>query len=95
MKHNRSSSYCCGVSSFLNCNAEKKILRELRIQEAMDIGADYIITTCPKCIVHYNCYLKEITSNVINNSEPSDQDPKNFPKLIDLSTFLAKYFLLI
>ncbi len=95
MKHNRSSSFCCGVSSFLDCNAKKKVLRELRIQEAMDIGADYIVTTCPKCIVHYNCYLKELATNLQNNQNIHDKDSKHLPKLIDLSTFLAKYFLLI
>ena len=101
MKHNRSSSFCCGVSAFIDCNSEKKILRELRIEEAMDIGAEYIITTCPKCIVHYNCYLKEVSTKNQNNqnlngkdSEHS-KDSKHLPKLIDLSTFLAKYFLLI
>lgn len=92
MKHNRSSSFCCGVSSFLDCNAKKKILRELRIQEAMDLGVDYIITTCPKCIVHYNCYLKELDANVQNGQ--GHHKPR-LPKLMDLSTFLAKYLLLI
>ncbi|UYP46909.1 Dihydromethanophenazine:CoB--CoM heterodisulfide reductase subunit D [Candidatus Lokiarchaeum ossiferum] len=95
MKHNRTTSLCCGVSAFLDCNAEKKVFRELRIQEAMDIGADYIVTTCPKCIVHYNCYLKEVSTNIQNSQNPNDQDSRPLPKLIDLSTFLAKYFMLI
>ncbi|TFH28069.1 MAG: (Fe-S)-binding protein, partial [Promethearchaeota archaeon] len=101
MKHNRTSSFCCGVSSFLDCNDKKKILRELRIQEAMDIGVEYIITTCPKCIVHYNCYLKELTTtrqnlqNLQSDQNLSAPDSTHFPKLLDLSTFLAKYFLLI
>lgn len=91
MKHNKEASLCCGVPLFMDCTPEKQVLRELRIKEAQDINADYIITTCPKCIVHYNCYL----NGQFQHNSDHQSNYKKVPKLIDLSTFLAQYFLLL
>ncbi|MHA1144230.1 MAG: (Fe-S)-binding protein [Candidatus Helarchaeota archaeon] len=60
MENNREQASCCGVNSWLNCNQESKALRKMRLQEAEDTGSDYLITTCPKCQVHFNCLKKEL-----------------------------------
>lgn len=81
MASNRENSWCCGVPLFLGCNSDTKLIREKRIQEAMDAGADYLVTTCPKCITHFTCYLNEL--------EKKNPD-KKFVKVLDLTTFIAK-----
>ncbi|TXT58555.1 MAG: CoB--CoM heterodisulfide reductase iron-sulfur subunit D [Promethearchaeota archaeon] len=54
MEHNKENSLCCGVSSWMNCNERSKALRYKRLKEAKDAG-DIMVTTCPKCILHFNC----------------------------------------
>ncbi len=54
MVHNKSNSLCCGVSCWLNCSDKAKALRYHRMLEAKDI-ADNLITTCPKCEIHFRC----------------------------------------
>ncbi|MFX1236754.1 MAG: (Fe-S)-binding protein [Promethearchaeota archaeon] len=58
MEKNRENSTCCGVSCFINCNDLSKALQKDRLVEAKGI-ADLLITTCPKCYIHYSCMLHE------------------------------------
>ncbi|MFX1500929.1 MAG: heterodisulfide reductase-related iron-sulfur binding cluster [Promethearchaeota archaeon] len=74
---------CCGVSSYISCNQDSKILQEKKIIQAIETGAEYLITTCPKCITHLNCYLNE------------NRELKNKIKVIDLVSFLGKQLFLI
>jgi len=55
MERNRDNAPCCGVSSWVNCNHESRKLRVERFKEAEGAGAEYIITTCPKCRIHLDC----------------------------------------
>jgi len=67
MENNKLDAQCCGVSAYITCNEDSKIIQEKRIKEAIDTGAEYLITTCPKCQAHFNCYLnehKELKSNL-------------------------------
>jgi Fe-S oxidoreductase len=57
LTHNRGSSTCCGVNSFINCDMNSKIWRQSKLQEAKDTGAATLLTSCPKCIIHLNCYI--------------------------------------
>lgn len=77
MKHNREDALCCGVSSMLNCNDHTKALRITRMQEASDTGAKTLITTCPKCLAHFNCLTHE-------------EDAPDYPEVVDLTVFLAR-----
>ncbi len=54
MKHNKENALCCGVSSWMNCNARSKALRYTRLLEAKDAG-DVMVTSCPKCNIHLSC----------------------------------------
>ncbi len=54
MKHNQQNSYCCGVSSWMNCNEKTKVLRYKRMLEAKSAG-NIMVTSCPKCKIHLSC----------------------------------------
>jgi len=57
MKHNREESLCCGTSAFTNCDLYSKQIRVERLLEAKATGADTLITTCPKCQIHFRCAM--------------------------------------
>ncbi len=79
MEHSRDKALCCGVSSFMNCNEQTKALRIARMDEAQATGAKTLITTCPKCLAHFNCLKNE--KDAIKNY--------NFD-IVDLTVFLAR-----
>lgn len=58
MQRVRENSVCCGVSCFINCTELSRALQFDRIKEAKNV-ADLMVTTCPKCQIHYNCMLQE------------------------------------
>ncbi|MCK4383140.1 MAG: FAD-dependent oxidoreductase, partial [Candidatus Lokiarchaeota archaeon] len=78
MENNKVDADCCGVSAYISCNQNSKLLQESRIKQAIKTGADYLITTCPKCLTHLNCYLNE------------NKELKNKIQVIDLLTFVGK-----
>ncbi|MBD3226940.1 MAG: 4Fe-4S dicluster domain-containing protein [Candidatus Lokiarchaeota archaeon] len=84
MPRNRESALCCGVSCW-HCNLLTKSIRMDRLKEA-DETADILITTCPKCKMHFQCLLNEKTD---------DLTKKYDVEVIDLSTFLARALFLI
>ncbi|NVM46646.1 MAG: FAD-dependent oxidoreductase, partial [Candidatus Lokiarchaeota archaeon] len=78
MENNKVDADCCGVSAYISCNQNSKLLQESRVKQAIETGADYLITTCPKCLTHLNCYLNE------------NKELKNKILVIDLLTFISK-----
>ncbi|MHA1269250.1 MAG: (Fe-S)-binding protein [Candidatus Helarchaeota archaeon] len=58
MERSRENSVCCGVSCFINCNDMAKAMQLDRLTEAKSV-ADILVTTCPKCQIHFNCILNE------------------------------------
>ncbi|NVM19407.1 MAG: FAD-dependent oxidoreductase, partial [Candidatus Lokiarchaeota archaeon] len=74
---------CCGVSAYISCSEDSKKLQEKKINQAIETGAEYLITACPKCISHLNCYLNE------------HRDLKEKIKVIDLVSFIGKLLFLI
>ncbi len=57
MENIRNEALCCGVGNFSNCDANTKFLQHERMLEAKRAGADVMVTSCPKCRIHYSCYL--------------------------------------
>jgi heterodisulfide reductase subunit D len=57
MQRIKNDAICCGVGNFSNCDANTKFLQHDRLQEAKGTGAEVMATTCPKCRIHYGCYL--------------------------------------
>jgi heterodisulfide reductase subunit D len=84
MTGNRDDSNCCGVANFKFCNPNTKRLRENRIMEAKETGAEYLITTCPKCLTHFSCYLSEV------DNQGNEIDESKKIKIMDLASFIAK-----
>jgi heterodisulfide reductase subunit D len=80
MEHSKENALCCGVSSFMNCNEQTKAIRIARMEEARATGAKTLITTCSKCLAHFNC-LK-------NEKEP---EKKYDFDVVDLSVYLARH----
>jgi heterodisulfide reductase subunit D len=79
MEHSKEKALCCGVSSFMNCNEQTKALRIARMDEAQATGAKTLITTCPKCLAHFNCLKNE-----------KDAVKKYDFDVVDLTVFLAR-----
>lgn len=89
MENNKDDARCCGVSAFSGCNEYTRVLRQNRIKEAIDTGAEYLLVPCPKCLTHFNCYLYE---------QRLDEEQKQFKekiKIMDLATFIGKRLFLI
>ena len=82
MENIKQDASCCGVSAYINCSENSKIIQGNRIKEAINTGADYLIVSCPKCLAHFNCYLNE-------NKELKDQI-----RIMDLMQFLSKLLFL-
>lgn len=57
MKNNKSNSICCGVNSWVNCGTVAKRIQIGRLAEAEATGAEVLVTSCPKCLIHLRCAL--------------------------------------
>jgi len=59
MKRNRENAICCGVNAWLSCNKYSKEVQIDRLIEAKTTDADLLVTTCPKCQIHWKCVTSE------------------------------------
>ncbi len=57
MEHSREESICCGTSCFTNCDSYSKQIRVERLLEAKATGAEILVTSCPKCQLHFKCAM--------------------------------------
>lgn len=89
MENIKDDAQCCGVSAFSCCNEYTRVIRQNRIQEAVNTGAEYLVVPCPKCLSHFNCYLSE------PSLDETHQQLKEKIKIIDLATFLGKRLFLV
>jgi Fe-S oxidoreductase len=60
MEHHRENGICCGTSAWTNCSTCSKEIQKNRLSEAVAIGAQTLVTACPKCRVHLNCALRDM-----------------------------------
>ncbi len=66
MEHNREHAHCCGgVLSLLENPGTAKIIGDVRMQEAVDTGAEAVIASCPCCEVQLR-----VTAQKTNNELP-------------------------
>jgi len=54
MLHNRTSGTCC-AGSWMICNQTTKQIQVDRLKEAVATGSDFLVTSCPKCLIHLRC----------------------------------------
>jgi len=55
----RGEEPCCGVSAWVNCNSWSKDHRRSILERAREAGIDILVTGCPMCQVHLDCYYAE------------------------------------
>jgi len=89
MENIKDDANCCGVSAFTGCNEFTHLLRQNRINEAANTGADYLIVPCPKCLTHFNCYMNELYLNKEHN------ELRNNIKVVDLASFIGKLLMIV
>ena len=78
MEHSGEDAMCCGVSSMMSCNENARALRVARMEEIKSTGADTMLTSCPKCVSHFECLKFE------GDERYSDI------KILDVVSFLAQ-----
>jgi heterodisulfide reductase subunit D len=66
MQFEKEISHCCGVSAWINCTEGSRRLRHDRLKEAEEAGAETLVTACPKCRIHFNCYLANKSVESVN-----------------------------
>ena len=77
MEHHGEDAMCCGVSSMMSCNENARALRIERMEEIRSTGADMMITSCPKCVSHFECLKFE-------------GDERHDIEILDVVSFLAR-----
>ncbi|MCP4622880.1 MAG: (Fe-S)-binding protein [bacterium] len=73
MERNRENALCCGTSAWMECASYSKAIQTERLQEAIQTGAQTLITACPKCRIHFACAQSGTQINL---------------KMVDLYTYL-------
>jgi len=59
MDRNREGALCCGTSSWINCDITSKQIQAARLTSAKSTGASTLVTSCPKCRIHFKCALQD------------------------------------
>lgn len=57
MEHARERALCCGTGVWTQCGQVAKAIQEERIGEAVSVGAEVLVTACPKCQIHFTCAM--------------------------------------
>ncbi|MFO8018096.1 MAG: (Fe-S)-binding protein [Promethearchaeia archaeon] len=83
MEHIKEDAKCCGVSAFSGCTEFTRQLRKMRINEAAETGAEYLLVPCIKCLSHFICYLSE---PALANEQ---KKLKEKIKVMDLASFIG------
>jgi len=78
MAHSRRGAICCGTTNWMNCDTTSRMIQQSRINEATETGADTLITSCPKCQIHFRCTTKETEEGNSDKTEMKFTDFVNF-----------------
>jgi heterodisulfide reductase subunit D len=77
MERTGKDALCCGSSGFVSCSRVNKRIQVERIDEAIETGAEMLLTACPKCNIHLRCALR-------------DEDTSGTIEIKDIVTLLAE-----
>lgn len=55
MDRTRTNAMCCGTTAWIECSSCSKGVQLERLNEAIETGAERLITACPKCRLHLTC----------------------------------------
>jgi Fe-S oxidoreductase len=50
---------CCAGNGWLNCDRFSKEIQVERLREARATGATTLVTSCPKCEIHFRCAMQD------------------------------------
>lgn len=78
MSKTREESLCCGISAFVNCDDENKKIRQMKMKDAVDTGAEVLVTPCPKCQIHLKCLQNDKSA------------PEYDIKIMDFATLISE-----
>lgn len=81
LTNSRSQSVCCGTSNWKNCDYVSEDIRVKRLKEAPAVGANTIVTSCPKCQIHFRCTL---------SCKPDERGLPKDLEIMDIVTLAAK-----
>lgn len=59
MQHAKAAAACCAGGTWSNCDIFAKKIQVDRLKEARATGAEVMVTTCPKCQIHFSCAMKD------------------------------------
>jgi heterodisulfide reductase subunit D len=80
MEKNREYALCCGTSAFTNCDIYSHEMRVDRLLEAKATGSEILVTTCPKCQIHFRCAM---------NNKGEEKGPDINIEVMDLANLVA------
>jgi len=69
---------CCGTSRWMECGPVNKRNQLERLEGARSVGAEVLVTSCPKCKIHFRCTQSE------RGGEPNIE-------VEDLATVVARF----
>jgi Fe-S oxidoreductase len=64
MERSFQRAICCGTSAWINCDNYAKQMQVDRLEEAYNTGSEVLITSCPKCLIHFKCTVQEPAQNL-------------------------------
>jgi Fe-S oxidoreductase len=59
MERSGLDAVCCGTPGFTRCDSLSRQLQAERLAAATATGADTLLTSCPKCLLHFACAQAE------------------------------------
>jgi Fe-S oxidoreductase len=72
MADNREKALCCGASPWAYCGSVNKQIQKERLAQAAATGADVLVTSCPKCLIHLKCAQNNAENNDVCQIEVRD-----------------------
>lgn len=86
MERHGLDSLCCGTPGFTRCDALSRRLQADRLAAAAATGAGTLLTSCPKCLLHFACTQAED-----RRLEKAGRPTTHPIRLEDLTVFLASH----
>ncbi len=59
MKRSGAKALCCAGGTWSGCDRTSKAIQVDRLREARATGAEVMVTSCPKCQIHFRCAMKD------------------------------------
>jgi Fe-S oxidoreductase len=80
MGKSRNMATCCGTNAWVNCDVNSKQTQLDHLREVLEMECDLLITSCPKCEIHFRCAMNDKTID-----EEISVEMMDFASLVDMS----------